>query len=159
MMLSSIYESPLGPMLMAGSDDGLVGLWFIGQKHLPDEALRLPAGDCRAFDEARLWLDAYFAGKSPDMAVPLDLRGTAFQLRVWAELRTIPYGGTLSYGQLASRLGCRSARAVGAAVGRNPVSIIVPCHRVMASDGRLTGYAGGLQRKEALLRLEGVLRS
>ena len=104
---------------------------------------------------ARCWLDDYFAGKNPDAsALPLSPKGTAFQRAVWQELRKIPYGETESYGALAARLGS-SARAVGSAVGRNPLSIIIPCHRVLAADGGLTGYAGGLENKKKLLRLEG----
>ena len=106
------------------------------------------------FDATRQWLDAYFAGTIPQAMPPLMFRGTAFQQHVWAELLTVPYGQTVTYGDIARLIGCRSAQAVGGAVGRNPISIIVPCHRVVGSDGSLTGYAGGLDRKRALLQLE-----
>ena len=106
---------------------------------------------------ARLWLDAYFAGKAPEVSgLPLSPKGTAFQKKVWQELLNIPYGTTNTYGALAGRLGS-SARAVGSAVGRNPISIVIPCHRVLAADGSLTGYAGGLENKEKLLQLEGIV--
>ena len=132
---------------------------FEGQKyagqHLAGEGQVRETPVLRA---ARLWLDAYFAGERPDAgALPLLPRGTDFQRAVWRELRTIPYGETRRYGEIAARLGS-SARAVGSAVGRNPISLIIPCHRVLGAKGALTGYAGGLERKEALLALEGVRR-
>jgi methylated-DNA-[protein]-cysteine S-methyltransferase len=150
--------TPLGAMLLARSEKGLAGIWFDGQKHHPEPivAERVP-GDAllrRAAEQLR----AYFAGESLAFDVPLDLRGTAFQRRVWDALLSIPTRETRSYGAIATALGMPAAvRAVGAAVGRNPVSIIVPCHRVIGSDGSLTGYAGGIERKTALLTLEGAL--
>ncbi len=157
------YDSPLGPMLLAADEAGVTGAWFEGQKHF---AARLgpgsAEGDSPALAGARRWLDLYFAGREPDFMPPLHLTGTAFQLAVWELLRAIPYGQTTTYGTLARRLAARqgldrmSAQAVGGAVGRNPVSILVPCHRVVGADGSLTGYAGGLDRKRALLRLEGA---
>ena len=114
-----------------------------------------PAGEGEAMlDEACRWLDCYFEGKIPNWMPPLQLEGTPFQQRVWQELMHIPYGRTVSYGQLAERIGCRSAQAVGGAVGRNPVAIIVPCHRVVGADGSLTGFAYGLERKRWLLTHE-----
>lgn len=152
--------SPLGAITLASDSTALTGLWFDGQKH---EGCRLsPApveADLPVFQDARRWLDCYFAGGIPDFTPPLRPRGTDFQQRVWALLREIPYGSTLTYGELAGLLSCPSARAVGGAVGRNPISLLIPCHRVLGADGRLTGYAGGLWRKEALLRLEGILPS
>jgi methylated-DNA-[protein]-cysteine S-methyltransferase len=110
-----------------------------------------------AFIEIRQQLDAYFAGKRKTFDIPLSLKGTVFQLEVWKALQELPYGSTISYGALAKRIGRpRAVRALGAAVGRNPVSILVPCHRVVGSDGSLTGYAGGVERKEWLLHREGV---
>ena len=147
--------TPLGRMLLARSAKGLAGVWFEGQKHHPAPltAMRRP-GDallCRAADQ----LHAYFAGDALVFDVPLDLQGTPFQRSVWQALLAIPAGETRSYGALAKALGSASAvRAVGGAVGRNPVSVIVPCHRVVGSDGSLTGYAGGVERKRALLALE-----
>ena len=151
-------ESPLGGITLASDGRALTGLWFDGQKHFaetlaPDHADKL----LPVFEETLRWLDQYFSSIYPDFTPPLAPRGTAFQQRVWALLREIPYGATVSYGDLAARLGCPSARAVGQAVGRNPISLLIPCHRVLGAGGRLTGYAGGLWRKEALLRLEGLL--
>ena len=150
--------SPLGTITLASDGAALIGLWFEGQKHdcchLSPDAVEAEAP---VFADTRRWLDCYFAGDVPDFTPPLAPRGTAFQQRVWALLRQIPYGATVSYGDLAARLGCPSARAVGQAVGRNPISLLIPCHRVLGAGGRLTGYAGGLWRKEALLRLEGLL--
>lgn len=150
--------SPLGGLTLASDGEALTGLWFDGQAHfgagLSDERKERPLP---VFDEALRWLSVYFSGREPDFTPPLRLRGTAFQRAVWQELLTVPYGRTMSYGELARRLGTASARAVGGAVGRNPVSIIIPCHRVLGADGRLTGYAGGLERKRYLLRIEGVI--
>ena len=152
--------SPLGPILLASDGEALTGLWFEGQKHFGStlgaehEERALPV-----FDETARWLDLYFAGRRPDFTPPLRLRGTAFQREVWELLPAVPYGETVTYGQLAAILARRRgtpvpARAVGSAVGRNPVSLIVPCHRVLGADGSLTGYAGGLDRKRSLLDLE-----
>ena len=150
--------SPLGTITLASDGSSLIGLWFEGQKHACCRLSPTPVeAELPIFAETRRWLDCYFAGGVPDFTPPLAPRGTAFQQRVWALLRQIPYGATVSYGDLAARLGCHSARAVGQAVGRNPISLLIPCHRVLGAGGRLTGYAGGLWRKEALLRLEGIL--
>lgn len=146
--------TPLGAVTLASDGEALTGLWFDGQRHYAEglsgerEEKPLPV-----FRETERWLEEYFSGREPDFTPPLRLRGTPFQRAVWEQLRTIPYGETLSYGELARRLGS-SARAVGGAVGRNPVSLLVPCHRVVGADGSLTGYAAGLERKTALLRLE-----
>lgn len=151
----SRIDSPLGPLLLARTRDGLAGAWFEAQKHHP-ALIDAPVRDDDALlaDTARQ-LHAYFAGESDAFDLALDLQGTDFQRTVWAELLRIESGATCSYGEIARRLGAPSAsRAVGAAVGRNPVSIIVPCHRVVGSTGALTGYAGGLARKMALLRIE-----
>ncbi len=155
------YTSPLGEMLLAADDTGLTGLWFQGQKYFarslePEHReVELPV-----FETAKRWLELYFSGREPDFSVPLHLVGTPFQRDVWEILRTIPYGKTVTYGEIAKRLAGKrglarmSAQAVGGAVGHNPVSIIVPCHRVLGADGSLTGYAGGIGKKTALLRLE-----
>ncbi len=150
--------SPWGDLLLAATDTGLCGVWFDGQKHLPDMST-WPAGRNRFIDQAKQELQAYFAGQCATFDTPLDLSaGTAFQQSVWHALLTIGCGQHSSYGAIAQRIGNPAAvRAVGAAVGRNPVGIIVPCHRVLGADGSLTGYAGGLERKTALLQLEGVL--
>ena len=146
--------SPVGPLLLAGDDDGLHLLSFLAGKRatrpLPDwKQSRAP------FREAIRQLQAYFRGELQDFDLPLVLEGTPFQLRVWNCLREIPFAQTISYGQLAQRLGePKAARAVGLANGSNPIPIIVPCHRVIGSDGNLTGYGGGLAVKKKLLALE-----
>lgn len=161
MQYTSLYCSPIGDILLAADDIGLTGLWFEGQKYF---ALHLDKEheekEIPIFEKVKEWLDIYFSGKEPDFAVPLHLTGTAFQQSVWAMLRAIPYGQTVTYGEIARRLAAErglqhmSSQAVGGAVGRNPVSVIVPCHRVVGANGSLTGYAGGLDKKENLLALE-----
>jgi methylated-DNA-[protein]-cysteine S-methyltransferase len=153
------YESPLGPMIVAATGSGLAGLWFEGQRHLPDSSAWPVQPRHPVLRQTITQLEEYFGGSRTSFDLPLDLKGgTAFQQSVWQALLAIPRGGTTSYGVLSQRIGQPAAmRAVGAAVGRNPLSIIVPCHRVLGADGSLTGYAGGLQRKSALLQLEGAL--
>ena len=153
------YDSPLGPMIVAATGRGLAGLWFEGQRHLPATNGWPHAPKHPVLIEAVAQLRDYFAGRRTQFDLPLDLQGgTAFQQSVWQALLAIPAGGTTSYGAIGMRVGRPSAvRAVGAAVGRNPVSIVVPCHRVLGRDGSLTGYAGGLDRKSALLELEGAI--
>ena len=153
MDLISRYDSPLGEIVLAADGDALIGLWFSGQAHFGAGLRGAEDGDCAALREAKAWLDDYFAGKAPETLPKLRPRGTAFQQRVWAELLRIPHGETVTYGALAERLGSH-ARAVGGAVGRNPISIMIPCHRVVGKDGSLTGYAGGTERKAALLKIE-----
>ena len=159
-MKTALVPSPLGEILLAAEDGALCGLWFMGQKYegagLPADAERVGAAEEEILSRAADWLKRFFAGENPEIDFPLAPRGTAFQKRVWRALTEIPYGGTSSYGKLGAKLGCRSARAVGAAVGRNPISILIPCHRVLGANGGLTGYAGGLARKRALLTLEGA---
>lgn len=150
--------SPLGGIILAGRGDALTGLWFEGQKY---ECATLTGdarpGELAVFGEARRWLEEYFAGHMPERTPPLAPAGSPFRQAVLAELRGIPYGRTLTYGELARRLARGgSARAVGGAVGHNPISIMIPCHRVLGAGGRLTGYAGGPERKLFLLALEGV---
>jgi methylated-DNA-[protein]-cysteine S-methyltransferase len=153
------FESPLGPMIVAATARGLAGVWFEGQRHLPDSAAWPHDSSHPVLKKAVAQLREYFAGKRTTFDLPLDLQGgTAFQQSVWQALLSIPRGGTTSYGVLSQRIGKPAAvRAVGAAVGRNPLSIVVPCHRVLGADGSLTGYAGGLERKTALLHLEGAV--
>lgn len=153
------YESPLGPMLLAASDRGLAGIWFVGQRHGPDSRGWREAPDHPVLREAVSQLGAYFAGERTRFDLPLDLQaGTPFQQSVWTALLAIPPGATTTYAALARGLGRpQAARAIGAAVGRNPLGIVVPCHRVLGTGGSLTGYAGGLERKTALLKLEGAL--
>jgi methylated-DNA-[protein]-cysteine S-methyltransferase len=156
--LSHIVRSPIGRLLLAGDGHALTGLWMM-------DADRHPAGveagltpSPAAFAEVAAQLEEYFAGDRKEFTVPLAPSGSPFQLAVWAELTKIPYGSTVSYGDIARALGKRlvAARAVGLANGANPIAVIVPCHRVIGSDGSLTGYGGGLERKELLLRLEGA---
>ena len=155
MILTAHYASPLGGITLAGEGDALVGLWLDGQKHFASTlGPGVAEGWLPVFDETRRWLDVYFSGSAPDFTPRLDLHGTPFRLAVWRALLDIPYGETVSYGELARRLGVRSARSVGGAVGHNPISLIVPCHRVIGADGSLTGYAGGLDLKARLLRME-----
>ena len=151
------YDSPLGGMTMVSEGHALTALCFDGTRRglrFADEmsaTTKLPV-----FDETRRWLDLYFAGEKPDFFPSLAPKGTSFQQRVWDILLTIPYGKTMSYGDVARRIShTMSAQAIGGAVGHNPIGIIIPCHRVIGADGSLTGYASGLDRKRWLLELEG----
>jgi methylated-DNA-[protein]-cysteine S-methyltransferase len=153
----TVIDSPYGPLtLVADADDALCGLYMVGQRHRPAEETFGPRDDTLpVFAETVEQLTAYFAGETRQFTVRLSLHGTPFQRRVWQQLTTIPYGETRTYGQLADVLGnSKASRAVGLANGRNPVGIIVPCHRVIGSDGSLTGYGGGLDRKQRLLDFE-----
>jgi methylated-DNA-[protein]-cysteine S-methyltransferase len=152
-------ESPLGPLLLGATERGLAYLWFVDPAYHAVNELDAPVDRRQRFiAQAADELDAYWAGQCPTrFRVPLDLHGTAFQRAVWQALLRIGRGCTRTYGEIAALAGSPAAvRAAGAAIGRNPVSIIVPCHRVIGRDGSLTGYAGGLERKLALLQLEGV---
>ncbi|EID80864.1 MULTISPECIES: methylated-DNA--[protein]-cysteine S-methyltransferase [Rhodococcus] len=150
----TVIDSPIGPLTLVSVDGVLRGIYMVEHRHQPNPAAfgeRATTG----FDEAVTQLTEYFDGRRTEFTVPLAARGTPFQQRVWDALRTIPYGETWTYGQLADSLGTPTAiRAVAAANGRNPISIIVPCHRVIGSNGNLTGYAGGLERKRFLLERE-----
>ncbi len=161
--------SPLGGITMAGKAEALTGLWFDGQKYFGGQKKLSEAQDVSALEEekkppvfraTKRWLDIYFQGKEPDFLPPLLLEGTPFQKDVWEILLSIPYGKTMTYGEIADRMAAKmgrshmSAQAVGGAVGHNPISIIVPCHRVVGAKGSLTGYAGGIEKKAALLSLE-----
>lgn len=152
MSVSARYDSPLGPLALTSDGTALTGLRFLDNldnlEHLESLENLVP------INSTRRWLDLYFSGRQPDFLPPISFRGTDFQRRVWQALLNIPYGETTTYGDLARRIGCRSAQAVGQAVGKNPIAIIVPCHRVVGSDGSLTGYAYGLERKQYLLQLE-----
>lgn len=161
-MFYTEQESPVGKLLLVSDGENLTGLYMEQERRILPQWQRRE--DMPVFCAARRWLDAYFAGEAPKETVPLKLEGTAFQTRIWEILLTIPYGETRTYGsiagQLAREMGKKkmSAQAVGQAVGRNPVSILVPCHRVVGTGGKLTGYAGGIDRKAWLLRHEGVLK-
>lgn len=161
MQYITTYRSPLGEILLAADEIGLTGLWFDGEKFYADsldpehEERNVPV-----FDVVKKWLDIYFSVREPDFMPPVHMIGSEFRQQVWKLLREIPYGETITYGGLAKRLARErglermSAQAVGGAVGHNEISIIVPCHRVVGSDGSLTGYAGGIDKKERLLILE-----
>ena len=155
------YDSPLGGITLASDGDSLTGLWFDGQKYFGSTL----SGDCRekelpVFEQTKKWLDIYFNGKAPGFTPSISLKGTDFQISVWEILLTIPFGQTITYGEIAERVASQrglsrmSAQAVGGAVGHNPISLIVPCHRVVGSDGSLTGYAGGVDKKRWLLDME-----
>jgi methylated-DNA-[protein]-cysteine S-methyltransferase len=151
------HASPLGELTLAATDDGLCDLYFKGHTPAPKcEGWKRDNGP--RFDAARAWLDAYFAGENPrKMPTHIIVSGTEFQRRVWDTLRAIPRGKTKTYAELATAIGLpKAVRAVGTAVGQNPLSILIPCHRVIGRDGSLTGYAGGLTRKKHLLALEGL---
>ncbi len=151
MTRTALYHSPLGPIALTTEGEAITKLAFS-----PIDTLGtiVPIETIPLFQSTRRWLDLYFSGHKPDFTPPLSLHGTAFQQRVWQALLEIPYGHTTTYGALARRIGCRSAQAIGQAVGRNPVAIIVPCHRVVGSNGSLTGYAYGVERKRHLLQIE-----
>jgi methylated-DNA-[protein]-cysteine S-methyltransferase len=152
-----VVDSPIGPMTLVAQDETLVGVFMDDQRHLPpNERFGHPdPGESVVLATARRQLEEYFAGERTEFDLPLAPEGTPFQQRVWEALRAIPYGETVSYGELARRIGQPTAsRAVGLANGKNPISIVVPCHRVIGSSGKLIGYGGGLERKQTLLELE-----
>ncbi len=152
------FDSPIQPLLLTSDGTALTGLFMVAHKHGPEvEAGWVQSDEAAPFAEAKRQLGAYFAGRLTTFDLPLAPGGTAFQRRVWDELRRVPHGETVSYGELARRIGQPTAcRAVGLANGRNPLSIIVPCHRVVGAGGNLIGYASGMARKEALLALEAI---
>jgi methylated-DNA-[protein]-cysteine S-methyltransferase len=160
LMAQAVIDSPIGPLTALATAKGIAGLWFDAQQHHPGD-LDAPLDAKNAYIAAmRRWLDAYWSSQDPSPRdVTLDLHGTPFQRAVWRALLGIPFGRTRTYGEIATQLATPGSgpRAVGTAVGRNPVSILVPCHRVIGANGSLTGYAGGLPRKEKLLQHEGVL--
>jgi methylated-DNA-[protein]-cysteine S-methyltransferase len=148
-------DSPLGPLLVMADDEGITGLHMDGEAHGPTQPGAGWIEDPARFEEVRHQLDEYFAGDRTDFDLPLHPAGTPFQREVWAALQTIPYGDVRSYGEIAAQIGRPGAsRAVGLANGRNPIAVIVPCHRVIGASGSLTGYGGGLRRKRLLLDLE-----
>lgn len=157
MLFLTHYASPLGPILLAADETGLTGLWFEGQKYFPSFlGVDYQEKETPVLTETVRWLDVYFSGKDPGFLPPLHPQSSPFRQTVWDILLTIPRGQTMTYGEIARRLGVHSAQAVGGAVGHNPISILIPCHRVVGSDGSLTGYAGGFDRKTRLLQLEGA---
>lgn len=165
MVFTSSFQSPLGNILLAEKDNALIGLWFEGQKYYGSSLKEeLKENDSsKTLTAARLWLSRYFAGEKPDIGeLPLAPAGSDFRREVWGILCRIPYGSVITYGDIAKQLAAQnhlshmSAQAVGGAVGHNPISVIIPCHRVVGSNGSLTGYAGGIGKKIRLLRHEGV---
>ena len=155
------YTSPLGGITLSSDSKTLTGLWFDGQKYFPRKLVEESSeAELPIFTQTCNWLDIYFSGKEPGFTPPISLNTTQFQKAVYDILLTIPYGQTMTYGEIAKIIANQqgaehmSAQAVGSAVGHNPVSIIIPCHRVVGADGSLTGYAGGLDKKTALLKLE-----
>jgi methylated-DNA-[protein]-cysteine S-methyltransferase len=154
MIFTAHYSSPMGGIILASDGEALTGLWFDGQKNCGDISSAVKC-DMPIFDTTAKWLDIYFGGKIPHFTPPLSLHTTPFRRSVYDILLTIPYGEVITYGQLASMLSRdMSAQAVGGAVGHNPISLIIPCHRVIGADGKLTGYAAGIERKAALLEME-----
>ena len=177
MQLTCHYESPLGGILLASDGEALTGLWFDGQKYFADALKEAGEGAANddgsgassdsglnspAFDDARRWLDVYFSGRDPGFTPLLHMLTTPFRRAVWEVMLTIPYGSTMTYGEIAAEVARRrglarmSAQAVGGAVGHNSISLIIPCHRVVGSNGSLTGYAGGVDKKLRLLTMEGA---
>lgn len=160
MEFSYLYPSPLGILTLTSEGEALTGLWMEGQKHGPaGQSPQENSPPPPVLTQTAQWLDGYFAGKVQDFTLPLAPVGTPFQQRVWQILATIPYGGQMTYGEIAQKLAAdtgrpQAPRAVGGAVGRNPIGIILPCHRVMGAGGKLTGYAGGIHRKQWLLEWE-----
>ena len=160
-MFESRLHSPLGEVRLRSDGESLIGLWFVGQvndaKEISDLEIK---NDLPIFGQVESWLESYFSGKQTSITIPLQPKGTSFQQRVWQILQEIPYGETMTYGEIAQRIAKEkgvatySAQAVGQAVGKNPISILIPCHRVLGKNGTLTGYAGGVHRKEQLLKLE-----
>lgn len=159
MYFATDYESPLGKMLIVSDGEAVCGAWFYGQKHFLssiDEPI-IKNDDLAIFKDVKIWFDNYFKGSNPKITFKLNPQGSDFRVKVWKILCEIPYGETLTYGEIASQFSSSmSAQAVGGAVGHNPISILIPCHRVLAANGRLTGYAGGIERKIELLKIEKI---
>lgn len=158
-IVTAMFDSPLGLMRMAASPKGVCGVWFEGQRHQPDASAWTTAAEHPMLQQAMVQLAQYFAGQRRQFELPLDLSaGTPFQQAVWQALQSLAFGQTSSYSALSTQIGRPTAvRALSGAVAHNPLSILVPCHRVLGANGDLTGYAGGLERKAALLKLEGAL--
>ena len=160
-MFERIIQTPLGEVRLRSDGKSLTGLWFVGQVNdAKDNSDIEIKDDLPIFGQVETWLESYFSGKQTPITIPLQPKGTNFQERVWQMLQEISYGETMTYGEIAQRIAKEkgvatySAQAVGQAVGKNPISILIPCHRVLGKNGTLTGYAGGVHRKEQLLKLE-----
>ena len=155
---TSTVNTTLGKVYLASDGNHLTGLWFEHQKYFPSSILEIEkAPDLEIFKKTTQWLELYFAGEKPDFTPSLKPSGTTFRHKVWDILLEIPYGEVITYGEIAKKLKVNSAQAVGGAVGHNPISIIIPCHRVVGASGDLTGFAGGLNKKIWLLKNEGVV--
>ena len=160
MYYSTDYTSPIGEMLIASDGEAVCGVWFYGQKHFPSSDNFTQKDDLAIFRDVKSWFDDYFNGLNPEITFKLKPEGSEFRLKVWKMLSEIPYGETLTYGEIAGRMSpTMSAQAVGGAVGHNPISILIPCHRVLGANGNLTGYAGGIDKKIELLKIENILNS
>lgn len=160
MYYSTRYISPIGEMIIVSDGEAVNGVWFIDQKHFKSSihGELIENDDLAIFKTIKGWFDDYFNGLNPEINFKLKPEGSDFRLKVWMMLREIPYGSSLTYGEIASKISTSmSAQAVGGAVGHNPIAIIIPCHRVLGANGRLTGYAAGLDRKVFLLELEKVM--
>lgn len=161
MIYTSVIESPLGAIRLSGEKDALTGLWFVGQKYYPSKLESwINKPEYKIFKEVGYWLEDYFSGKKNSYLPRIKPKGTEFQKVIWKTLLEIPYGSITTYGKIAKKVAnlrglcSMSAQAVGGAVGHNPISILIPCHRVVGSNGSLTGYAGGIEKKKVLLNLE-----
>ena len=161
MQYTTHYQSPIGGILLAADEIGLTGLWFDGEKYYADHLdPEHEEKDTPILEQTKEWLTVYFSGREPQFYPPVHMTGTPFQLSVWKILQEIPYGQTVTYGEIAKKIAAQrgiarmSAQAVGGAVGHNPISLVIPCHRVVGADGSLTGYAGGIDKKEKLLKME-----
>ena len=158
MYYSTNYDSPLGEMLIVSDGEYVCGVWFCGQKHFPSFDNLIHDDDLAIFEKVKIWFDDYFNGKNPEIDFKLKPEGTQFRLKVWRILSEIPYGETLTYGEIAGMISPEmSAQTVGGAVGHNPIAILIPCHRVLGSNGKLTGYAAGLDKKIELLKIEKII--
>ena len=160
-MFERMIQTPLGEVRLRSDGKSLIGLWFVGQVNDAKEHSDIEIkDDLPIFGQVETWLESYFSGNQTPIIFPLQPKGTMFQERVWKILQEIPYGETMTYGEIAQRItkekgvATYSAQAVGQAVGKNPISLLIPCHRVLGKNGALTGYAGGVHRKEQLLRIE-----
>lgn len=151
-----LYQSPLGPLSVVVDEESLVGIWFCDQANCEQGLEHIEAAFQPLHEAVFEWLDRYFIGENPFMPFPLFPQGTDFQQRVWAYLAQIPYGESRTYGEIAQALSCKSAQAIGQAVGRNPLLLLIPCHRVLGMENKLTGYAAGLDRKRWLLNHEAI---
>lgn len=159
MYFSTDYASPLGDLLIASDGEAICGVWFLDQKHFKSsvDGDMIQKDDLAIFKTVKRWFDDYFNGLNPEISFKLKPHGSDFRRKVWKILSEIPYGETLTYGEIAKRISpAMSAQAVGGAVGHNPIAVLIPCHRVLGANGNLTGYAGGLDRKCELLKLEKI---